>query len=276
VVIAGMATPMWIVKIIKKTAPQRFMIARLTKAPVIGRLIDKLLFEGDDLMFLARDRIVQVGESPGEPGEVVLPSQVVEHFIEKANYHWIMDTCICREAAKCKDYPHNLGCLFLGEAAMGINPKQGRRVTKEEALEHERQCREAGLVHLIGRNKLDTVWLNIRPGNKLLTICNCCPCCCLWRVLPVLSEKISEKVTKMPGVSVRVTDRCVGCGTCTEDVCFADAISLIGERSFISEACRGCGNCVSVCPEGAIELTIEDDRFIQESIDRLTPLVDVT
>jgi len=27
-----------------------------------------------------------------------------------------------------------LGCLFLGEAALGINPQLGRRVTKEEAL----------------------------------------------------------------------------------------------------------------------------------------------
>ncbi|MDY6794139.1 MAG: hypothetical protein SWK76_02475 [Actinomycetota bacterium] len=60
---------------------------------------------------------------------------------------------------------------------MGINPKLGRRVTREEAREHVRRCREAGLFHIIGRNKIDMVWLNIRLGQRLLTICNCCPCC---------------------------------------------------------------------------------------------------
>jgi hypothetical protein len=90
-----------------------------------------------------------------------------------------MNTCLCRDAKQCKDYPIDLGCLFLGEAALGINPRLGRGVTKREALEHIRRCREAGLVHLIGRNKLDTVWLGVGPGDKLLTICHCCPCCCL-------------------------------------------------------------------------------------------------
>jgi hypothetical protein len=36
-------------------------------------------------------------------------------FIEKANYIWKMDTCICRAGAKCKDYPIDLACLFMGE-----------------------------------------------------------------------------------------------------------------------------------------------------------------
>ena len=89
---------------------------------------------------------------------MLLPSQVVEHFIEKANYHWIMNTCLCRDASKCKDYPVTLGCLFLGEAALGINPKLGRR-GRRRAHDHVKRCREARLVHLIGCNKLDRIWL---------------------------------------------------------------------------------------------------------------------
>ena len=267
------------VKLLKKAFPGRFLVARATNVPIIGRFFDHWLFEDDDLMFLPRDQAVRtivVNQSLDMPDEMVLPSQVVEHFIERANVHWIMNFCICRAANGCKDYPIDLGCLFLGEAALGINPQFGRRVTKEEALAHVRRCREAGLVHFIGRNKLDTVWLGVGPGDKLLTICNCCPCCCLWRVLPQVTPRISAKITRMPGVTVAVSDRCVGCGTCTRDVCFVDAIHLVDGRAVISDACRGCGRCVDVCPEGAIELSVEDGRFVEESIARIAPLVDVS
>lgn len=225
------------------------------------------------MVYLPADQVVLVNVSVDAPGGMVLPSQIVEYFVHKANYHWIMDFCICRDTAKCKDYPHDLGCLFLGEAAMQINPLLGRKVTKKEALEHVQECRKAGLVHLIGRNKLDAVWLNVGPGNKLLTICNCCPCCCLWRMLPDLAPGISGKVTKMPGVTLTVTDRCTGCGTC-EKVCFVHAIT-VDDRAVITEACRGCGRCVEVCPQKAIEISIQGD-FIRESIDRIAQLVDVT
>jgi ferredoxin len=268
--------PIWIVKLIKMTFPQRFILAKMTNYPWFGKTIDHMLFEGDNIIYLPKDGVVEINESIEKPGEMVLPSQVVDHFIEKANYHWIMDECICRKATKCKDYPIELGCLFLGETAMGINPRLGRRVTKNEALEHERRCREAGLVHLIGRNKLDTVWLNVRPGNKLLTICNCCQCCCLWRMLPQLDPTISHKVTKMPGVTVKVTERCEGCGTCTQDVCFAGAISLVEGSAVISDECRGCSRCVSVCPNEAIEISIDAEQGLKDSIDRLSPLVDIT
>ena len=270
-----MSSPVWFVNIIKKTFPQRFLLARMTRLPLIGKAIDQFLFAGDDIIILPKDHTVQVSEEV-EAEDMVLPSQVVEHFIQKANYLWIMNTCICREATRCRDYPIDLGCLFMGEAAMGINPALGRRATREEALEHVRKCREAGLFQLIGRNRLDTRWLNVRPGAKLLTVCNCCPCCCLWKILPDLSPKVSDKVHRMPGVKVTVTDACAGCGTCQEGVCIAAAIRLEGERAFISEECRGCGHCVAVCPEGAIELTIEDPTFMDSLVPRITSLVDVT
>ena len=271
-----MSRPIWFVKLIQKFFPLRFTLARLTRIPLVGRITDRLLFEGDDIIYLPQDRVIPVNQSLDRPGEMVLPSQVVEHFIEKASYHWIMDFCICRDSMGCKDYPIDLGCLFLGEAVLGINPRLGRRVTKAEALEHVRRCREAGLVHLIGRNKLDTVWLGVGPGDKLLTICNCCPCCCLWRVLPHIAPQIGTKTTRMPGVTVTVTDRCVGCGTCTQDVCFVDAIRLVNGRAVINDECRGCGRCVDVCPEQAIEITIVNDQFVEESISRLSSLVDVS
>jgi len=270
------ARPLWFVRLLKKTFSQRFFYARLSNLPVVGNMMDRLLFEGDDIIYLPKDNAIAVNEEIQPPGIAVLPSAVVDHFIEKANYHWIMKECICREASDCKGYPHDLGCLFLGAAAMGIHPELGRRVTKEEAREHARQCRQAGLTHLIGRNKLDTIWLGVGPGNKLLTICNCCPCCCLWRILPYVTEQIGDKVAKMPGVTVTVSDRCTGCGTCLDGVCFVDAIRMVEGRVLHTQACRGCSHCVTVCPSGAIEISFAYDTAIQDSIERLSRLVDLS
>ncbi len=273
-----MGAPLWMVQLLKKTFPNRRIIAQLTNVPLIGRIVDKLLFEGDDIIYLPKDNVVEIkiGKQLDRPTETALPSQIVHEFIEKAKYHWIMNFCICRDSSTCKDYPIDYGCLFLGEAVLDINPNLGRLVTKEEAHDYARKCREAGLVHLIGRNKLDAMWLNVRPGEKLLTICNCCPCCCLWKILPDVNPEIGRKITKMHGVEVKVTDSCVGCGTCTQDdVCFVNAIRLVKGRAVIGTECRGCGRCVEVCPEGAIELTINNDTYISDSIDRIDSVIDV-
>jgi ferredoxin len=200
-----------------------------------------------------------------------------------------MDACICRQAQECEDYPIDVGCLFMGRAVQEINPALGRRATAQEAKAHVRRAREAGLVHVIGRNKLDSMWLGAGPGHQLLTVCNCCPCCCLFGVLPHLDESLRTKITRMPGVEVRVTERCVGCGACTGDVCFVNAIHLVsspdvasgtgaagGQRAEIGEGCVGCGRCVEVCPHDAIELTGADGAFVEQAIARISPSVDVT
>ena len=199
-----------------------------------------------------------------------------EYFINKAKYHWIMNTCICRESMSCKNYPINLGCLFLGEAVLGINPKLGRLVSKQEALEHVKKCRDAGLIHMIGKNKLDMQWLGVKPGEKLLTICNCDPCCCLWRILPFVSRDIGSKVKKMDGVYVKVNQNCVGCGICTTGVCFVDAIHLHGNIAKINENSRGCGRCVEICPQNAIELSVMDNEFIKKSIKKIEKVIKLT
>ena len=270
-----MSRPLWFVKLLKKSFPQRFLVARMTNVPLLGSLIDWGLFAGDDLVYLPTDRSVLINENIDQTENLVLPSSVVDHFIEKASHHWVMDFCICRESSQCQDYPRQYGCIFLGEAVLKINPRLGRLVSKADALEHAKRCREAGLVHVVGRNKLDVMWLGAGPGEKLLTICNCCPCCCLWKVLPEITPRIGDKVSRLPGVSVQVSDLCQGCGTCTDGVCFVDAIRLVNNQAFIGEDCRGCGRCAEVCPNEAISLTICGNTYVDQTIERLSQRVNV-
>jgi ferredoxin len=271
-----MSRPIWFVQLVKKAFPTRNFLARMTHTPLLGSFLSRWLFGGDQIFYLPQDRVIHIDHPLAPPDEIVLPSQILEHFIQRANTHWIMNTCICRDAASCRDYPVDLGCLFLGQAVLDINPQLGRLVTREEALDHVRRCHEAGLVHIIGRNKLDTVWLGVGPDHRLLTICHCCPCCCLWRILPDVAPGISERVTRLPGVSVNVTDACAGCGECTQDICFVDAIHLQNGRAVISDACRGCGRCADVCPQTAIQVRVADSRLLETTIAQISTLVDVT
>jgi len=228
------------------------------------------------MVVLPKDQTIQINAPLDTPESTIIPSQVVEHFINQAEYHWVMDFCICREGDDCQDFPQHLGCLFLGEPVLQINSKLGRRVSKDEALDHARLCREAGLVHTIGRNRLDSIWLGTSPVEGLMTICNCCPCCCLWGLVTDLTPKISQKITAMPGVHVEVGEDCHGCGTCADGICFADAIRVENGRAEISLECRGCGRCVEVCPEGAIILSIEGEEMVQETINRLSKVFEQT
>lgn len=274
-----MARPLWFVELIKKTFPQRKLIAKLTRIPIIGRIIDKMLFEGDDIIYLPKDstvrKIIQVGVQLERPVETPLPSEIIHRFIDEASFHWKMNFCICRASAHCEDYPIDYGCLFLGEAARGINPDLGRQISREEAHEYIKDCSKAGLVHMVGRNKLDAMWLGVSPGKNLMSICNCCPCCCLWKILPDMAPGIGRKIAKMPGVNVRVTEDCVGCGLCAEDVCFTDAIKMVNGKAVITDACRGCGRCVEVCPQEAIKLTIDRRDRLDESYDRIARVIDL-
>lgn len=271
-----MARPEWFVKMLELGFPRSPKHSRITKIPFIERYLEKHVFEGDDLVFcLPKDKVIKVEQEVRKSKDMVLPSQALTHFIEEARYHWIMNFCICRESLQCKDYPINYGCLFMGEAAMGINPKFGRRVEKEEALDYAVKCREAGLVHLMGKAKMDTWWLGVGPGEKLLTVCNCCPCCCISRNLAYSGPRLKEKLSRMPGVIVAVTDKCNGCGVCLKTKCFADAIRLENGRAYISGECRACGRCASVCPQKAIEVTLDREHSIPVTISRLSRVVDI-
>ena len=251
-------------------------LARLTRLPVVDRLVDRVFFAHDRAMYLPRDRVIPIQESVADPESTVLPSQIVESLIRASSHRFIMDTCVCRRLGKCHDYPLELGCIFLGEAVLTLSPELGHLVTVEQALSHAERCREAGLVHMVGRIKFDALVFGAHPAHKLLGICSCCPCCCILGVAPELAPRSGDKISRMPGVRVRVTDRCLGCGTCSSGVCFVSAIQQRDGHAVISDVCRGCGRCVDACPNDAIELSIEPANAMADVVEMMQRVADIS
>ena len=270
-------------RLIRSTFQQRFMVARMTRLPVAGKAIEFALFEKDEMIYLPRDntvkrKVIELNKEVGATN-IVLPSQVIDHFLNRSRYIFIMNACMCRESNHCHDYPHELGCIFLGRGVTRIPENMGRRATAEEAIEHMRKAREAGLVHLIGRNKIDSVWLNTGPKEELLSICNCCQCCCLWKMLPEMNDAISSGVSRIPGLAVRVLDdRCTGCGACvTYNICFVRAISITNGKAHIDDMrCKGCGRCAEFCPNEAVDITLADPDYFEKTVRKVDPLVDIS
>lgn len=274
------------VKIIKSTFKTRFTLAKVCrKITLFSKIADKLFFEGDDIQVLPRDSVIKPNNDFEEievntdieiPKDIILPSEVLKEMIKKSRYHFIMDSCICRISTDCRDYPQDIGCLFLGKGAKRISSNLGRLVSKAEALEHVDKSQEAGLVNIIGRNKIDSVWLNTGPKEELLSICSCCPCCCLWRMTPELPENLSKSLSPMVGVEINFNeDNCNGCGNCAKDICFVEAICVENGKSKIDmKKCRGCGRCAETCLNGAIIIQMNDSA-VKDSIERVKPLVDI-
>jgi len=277
------------VRVIHATFNTRFTLAKACRnIPPLAWLVNKMLFEGDDIQVLSRDASLKTNLAGNikevevnttvlvSSGNTVLPSQVLKEMIRKSNYHFLMDNCICRTSNNCQNYPHDLGCLFLGKGSQKISPKLGRPVSTSEALHYVEKCQEAGLVPIIGRNKIDSVWLNTGPKEELLSICHCCECCCLWKMTPNLPEEMSSSFSSMEGVKIDFNpDLCNGCGLCGQDVCFLDAINIRdGKAVRDNDVCRICGRCVEICPRGAIKIKMSDDA-IKSSLSRVKPLVDI-
>lgn len=275
--------------LVKYTFHTRFFLSRLTrKSKIAKKIIDKLLFEDDEIYVLPnkntvnktkKDTItanIEINQSFEKDDSEFVPSEIIKEVIKQAKDIVIMNQCLCRTSSDCEDYPQDIGCIFLGPSSRKIAAKYGRTATVEEALEHVDIAEELGLSHVIGRNKIDSVWMNTRPKDGLLTICHCCPCCCLWRVIPDLDDDINQKVKRLDDVEVRtVSDKCKMCEKCiTDNICFGDAISIEdGKITIDQNKCVGCGHCVKSCKFDAIEL-----NYTQKSIDsvvsRIGELVD--
>lgn len=258
----AMSRPRWQVKLINRFFKKIFLFANITRVPFVGTWLYRLFFDKDDVTFIP----INASLEPHE--HVALPSDIIRHFIMKSEYIWIKDRCVCRTAENCRSYPKDLGCIYLGPAVQNFNQDLGRMATVGQALEHVRRCEEAGLVHMIGLNRLDSLMLNCAPSDTLMTICNCCECCCFFRILPRLSGPIRERMRGLDCVTIEVRDGCTGCGACVSS-CFAGGISVVHGRVVINNNCIKCGKCVRACRAGLIKMTITDPVFIDSSINRI-------
>ena len=252
----------------------RFRIAGLTKkSKVAKKIINKMLFEKDDVVIIPNT--IKVNKTIESEGTEFLPTQVIKDVIKRCDDIVIMNTCLCRTSSKCKDYPHNIGCIFLGPTSRKIPRTFGSDATVEEALAQVDKADAAGLSHIIGRNNIDSVWMNVRPDEGLLTICHCCPCCCLWNVVPNLHDDISKKIYRLDGLKVTWNeDKCKNCLKCLKDICMFGAISLENNKININQdTCRGCGLCANTCKFDAIDINYNDET-IGNVVNRMYNLIE--
>jgi Pyruvate/2-oxoacid:ferredoxin oxidoreductase delta subunit len=194
--------------------------------------------------------------------KVALPIDLVKAALKKTTFIAGMNCCLCRQSNLCKDYPIDLGCLFLGESSRSV-VKYGlaREFTYEEAMERVERAASLGL-------PAQSVWIEFEqplwgvPNSEMdnfLEVCFCCPCCCIAMQLSSnLTEK--ERVRFHPSGWTAVADRtkCVGCGRCLTGprTCPADAISLDENKKIVinQETCLGCGLCKTKCKLDVIKI----------------------
>lgn len=217
---------------------------------------------------------IPVAEDVPPPQSTVLPRQAVAELIRESSHRFIYHGCICRQQEGCRNYPRDLGCIFLGRAASRMHPSLGHPASVEECLEHLERASREGLTGMVGHIWFDALALGLlRHFGDFLVLCFCCDCCCLARTdMRRAGEEFKRAIRRLEAVRVRVTDRCRGCGTCAEN-CFVGAISLHRGRARIDElACKGCARCSQLCPNGAIEVGFDrEDAFFQGLVSRVRP-----
>ena len=260
--------------VVNKIFNWRFWIAGLTKKSKIAKnLINKMLFEKDEIIVIPNT--INVNKKIEAEKSEFLPTDVIKDVIRRCDDIVIMDSCLCRTSNNCEDYPQDIGCIFLGPTTKKIPRKICHEATVDEALAQVDEADAAGLSHIIGRNKIDTVWMNVRPGEGLLTICHCCPCCCLWKVYPNLHEDISDKLERLDGITVTYdSNKCKSCMKCLKDVCMFKAIEEKDGKIIIdSNNCKGCGLCVNSCNFGALTIDYTDET-IDNVVNRMENLIE--
>ncbi|MDP2854654.1 MAG: 4Fe-4S binding protein [Smithellaceae bacterium] len=183
-------------------------------------------------------RVVPVNESV-EPQSQILAYDDVVKIIEDAKTLSVTN-CSCRViSGDCKK-PLEV-CMQVDRAAeYNIDRGTGRALSKSEAVEILKMCREEGLVHVVDNRQ--TV------GH---VICNCCNDCCLnWAIMKGPKKWVAPSRFE----AFVHADLCSGCEVCM-DRCFFDALSMKDDLAAVDpEKCLGCGVCTVVCPTEALKL----------------------
>ena len=213
-----------------------------------------------------------------QPENVLMPRRLVERLVSSASDRFILDRCICRDLLKCANHPQNIGCMALGTPVRHIHPSHGRIATAAEAVDHVRRAAGAGLIANIAHTWIDPVAFGLPRFDRLMFICFCDDCCCLYRThMKKRGPNLDRAYKKLPGISITIdAGRCTGCGICARE-CFVGAIEMKDGKALIGEDCKGCGRCVDHCAEGAISLWLDgEEELFQNMMARVARVADIT
>jgi len=258
----------WIIKSGKRLKPFLPVLEtfRIGKLPGIRALVPWLNTNKNCINYLPVNENIEVDGD-------VLPSQVVHDLIESASIHVIMDKCGCRMLRDCKRYPHDVGCLFMGETALKLPHGVCRRVSREAAHAHAERAMGLGLLPMTGKVRIDNFIYMTPDRDKLLSLCFCCDCCCiLTSYKHVPGRYLDGIIQPIEGFHVEVTDACIGCGVCIE-TCAFNAISISDGKAVHNQQCRNCGRCERFCPENAVKISIRNPDYAHEVKERIRSYV---
>jgi len=263
----------WDVRIIRMPGSKQFfssfsVLFKMSRFKLFRDRMPELDPEKTNMSWLPINRNIE------SAGEIALPEAVLDRFIEKAKHRVIVNFCGCREAMRCKEYPSDIGCLMMGDSALEIPVKSSREVSIDEAKAHVRRGIAAGLVPIAGKARLDNDLFMIPDRGKLLTVCFCCECCCITRFTRYVPAGTLDRIHHpVEGLSMSVTDECMGCGTCAK-ICYLGAVTIKNKRAVIGDLCRLCGRCALNCPKGAMKLKLDNPHITEDVIRRIEASVD--
>jgi Pyruvate/2-oxoacid:ferredoxin oxidoreductase delta subunit len=193
---------------------------------------------------LAIFRTVPVGRALKHDA-AILPFERLRPRIEAQSLS-VVSHCPCRQIKNSvgQGCGHSLEvCFNFGSMARHlVDQGMGREVAVTETLEIVKACEEEGLVHCV--ENID---------GYLGTLCNCCPCCCLF--IDARKRLGFNALAPSAYVARAAADACTACGECRAR-CPMDAVALpAGGAAAVDPArCLGCGQCVAACGTEAMEL----------------------
>lgn len=240
---------------------------RLSKVPFVGRYVDSMASRD-------RLRIVTIPVNVKVQGSsAIVPFDTMSRLVDAACYVAAAESCMCRSGHDCKDYPKDLGCLYLGEGARTIKHNV-REISKEEALARLERARALGLVNNLVWSTAEFKLLGAEAG-RTVEICSCCPCCCLMFKTRNASKAFIDNVLGFGICKVVAPDDCTRCTNC-ERSCPFKAIKVDAREgpSVDIGRCKGCGRCENACRPHVLKVfPKENDGDFANECKRSTPYV---
>lgn len=155
----------------------------------------------------------------------------ISYWLSKYEGKYAASPCSCRRSRLthdegCADDPEGW-CVAVGDMANYVveTQKDGRYISKEEALDIFRQAEENGFVHQI---------TNIDGKDKIFAICNCnVNVCYALRTSQLFN---TPNMSRSAYIAKVEKQNCVACGKCVE-ACPAGAVKL-GQKLCDKEGCE--------------------------------------